>query len=210
MKVSTELQSKFSEEELRNLFMLADKTQTGHLDYNEFIELLQSSGFGNGIKLPPSHRDDRGHIQIDASREKYFGETLRKYNAGKAGRHVDFMVARGQENAMYLYEARVASLQRFVAMTVMFHQMGTRVEKFFEKISFGFLGYRIDRTHSIMRIATTASPISGSDVKQQMRRLKLMKKVKRSVYIISVAYLKYKEKARMTSAIDQNAASAQL
>ena len=146
------------------------------------------------IKLPPSHRDERGHIQIAPSNEKYFGQTLRKLNAGKSGNDMDFMVARSQEFAMQLYETRVASLQRFISMTVMFHQMGRRVQTFFERYSFGLLGYRMDRTHSIMRIATTASPVSGADVKQQMRRLHILKKVRHSIHVISMAYLRYKSR----------------
>ena len=46
------------------------------------------------------------------------------------------------ELRIQLYESRIASMQRFVAMTVMFHQMGDRVQSFFPKISFGLLGYR--------------------------------------------------------------------
>ena len=80
------------------------------------------------------------------------------------------------------------------AMTVMFHQMGKRVQDFFAKISFGLLGYRMDRTHSIMRIATTASPISGSDVRQRMHHLQLLKKVNHSINVISNAYLAYKNR----------------
>jgi hypothetical protein len=124
----------------------------------------------------------------------YFGETLRKYNTGKSMEDVDFMLARSQHFSQELYETRIASLQRFLAMTVMFHQMGKRVQEFFATISFGFLGYRMDRTHSIMRIATTASPVSGSDVRQRMRHLQLLKKVQHSINVISTAYLTYKAK----------------
>ena len=81
-------------------------------------------------------------------------------------------------------------------MSVMFHQMGHRVQKFFANISFGFLSYRMDRTHSILRVATTASPISGSDVKEQMRRLHLLRRIHHSVHVISVAYLNYKSKSK--------------
>merc|ERR1712226_1110993 len=84
---------------------------------------------------------------------------------------MDFMLARKQHLAQELYESRIASLQRFVAMTVMFHQMGSRVQNFFARISFGLLGYRMDRTHSIMRIATTASPVSGAEVRDRMCHL---------------------------------------
>ncbi|KAL7566060.1 hypothetical protein ACA910_009847 [Epithemia clementina (nom. ined.)] len=185
-------------EELMHLFRVADKDGSGKLDYEEFHDLLENnpSLSIDAIKIPPSLRDRRGLIQIEPSTEKYFGELLRKYNDGKVrdGGKVDFSVARRQENAMDLYESRIGSLQRFVCMIVMFHQMGHRVERFFEKISFGFLAYRMDRTHSIMRIATTASPVSGADIRHQMYQLRLMKRVKLSIRMISSAWLRYKEK----------------
>jgi hypothetical protein len=34
------------------------------------------------------------------------------------------------------------------------------------------MGYKMERTHSIMRIATTASPVSGDAVREQMQLLK--------------------------------------
>lgn len=68
-----------------------------------------------------------------------FGEELRKYNTGKANKDVDFMLASSQHFSQELYESRIASLQRFVAMIVMFHQMGRRVQNFFGHISFGLL-----------------------------------------------------------------------
>jgi hypothetical protein len=101
--------------------------------------------------------------------------------------------------AQELYETRIASMQRFVSMTVMFYQMGKRVEGFFSRISFGFWSYRMDRTHSIMRIATTASPISGADVRQRMEHLRLLKKIQHSVEVISNAYLTYKKKRQNVS-----------
>jgi hypothetical protein len=181
-----------SKEEARAIFMSTDNDESGHLDYDQFMTLLKTSTLLQGVKLPPSNRDERGIIRIEASREKYFGEVLRKYDAGKSMKDVDFMLARSQHFSQELYETRIASLQRFVAMTVMFHQMGKRVQDFFSNISFGMLGYRMDRTHSIMRIATTASPISGSDVRQRMRHLRLLNKVKHSINVISTAYLAYK------------------
>ena len=188
------IKPRLTEEELRSIFNDADQDDSGRLDYNEFLELLSASDLERWVKLPPSNRDERGIIQIEASREKYFGEILRKYDAGKTMKDVDFMLARSQHFSQELYETRIASLQRFVAMTVMFHQMGKRVQEFFARISFGVLGYRMDRTQSIMRIATTASPISGSDIQQRMRHLQLLKKVNHSINVISAAYLKYKAK----------------
>jgi hypothetical protein len=205
------MDSNITAEAARELFQLhatssdeQNKATAHNIDYNEFVALLDQSGLGQRhVRIPPSHRDEHGQIQIAPSREKYFGETLRKYNAGKKGNDMDFMVARSQEFAMQLYESRIASLQRFVAMTVLFHQMGTRVERFFEYISLGMWGYRTDRTHSIMRIATTASPVSGADVKQQMRRLRLQSRVQQAVHTISMAYLSYKARKQQAGMLQQ-------
>jgi hypothetical protein len=95
---------------------------------------------------------------------------------------------------MELYEGRIASMQRFVAMTVMFHEMGRRVERFFPRVSFGYLGYRMDRTHSIMRIATTASPVSGSDVRERMESLKLMDTISKAVNVISTTWYEHRSR----------------
>mmetsp|Transcript_28261 Transcript_28261/g.41629 ORF Transcript_28261/g.41629 Transcript_28261/m.41629 type:complete len:893 (-) Transcript_28261:105-2783(-) len=184
------IRSVLPSDELLEIFRLADKDGSGHLDYDEFLDMLRNTDLE--IRVPPSNRDERGIVQVEASREKYFGEVLRKYNAGKLKKDVDFMLARSQHFSQELYESRIASLQRFVAMTVMFHEMGKRVQQFFVNISFGLLGYRMDRTHSIMRIATTASPISGADVRQRMRQLQLLKKVQHSIHVISMAFLQYK------------------
>ena len=94
-------------------------------------------------------RDTRGLLQLLPSDEQYFGELLVKCYLKGVGQ---ITMSQSQHLAMELYESRIASMQRFVAMTVMFHQMGMRVQTFFEKISFGLLGYRMDRTHSIMRM----------------------------------------------------------
>jgi hypothetical protein len=191
------LHTGLSDDELLTLFRLYDEDGDSDIDYHEFLELMKDSGLGSDMKLPPSNRDERGIIRIEASHEKYFGETLRKLNAGKSRNDLDYKAARSQHLAQELYETRIASMQRFVAYTVMFHQMGWRVERFFARISFGFWSYRMDRTHSIMRIATTASPVSGADVKEQMRHLQLLRKVQHSVNVISIAYLSYKKKQQM-------------
>jgi hypothetical protein len=219
MESSYRLNSILTDAELRAVFQLVDGDGSGSLDYDEFLEMLKVSDMQMGIKLPPSNRNEKGLIQIEPSREKYFGETLRKYNAGKTKNDVDFMLARSQHFSEELYETRIASLQRFVAMTVMFHQMGKRVQEFFVNISFGLLGYRMDRTHSIMRIATTASPVSGADVRQRMRQLQLLKKVQHSIYVITTAYLSYRARRnasrlshleRESDALKQKPESAEL
>lgn len=162
------------------------------MDFLDFLEVCDTTSLDNLVKLPPTHRDANGHIQLKASAERYFGKTVRQLNTGKRGNHMDFAVARSQEFAMELYESRIASLQRFVAMTVLFHHMGSIVESFFRRVSFGALGYRTDRTHSILRIATTASPVSGADIKEQMNRLRVIRTLRHAVHVISTAYLKYK------------------
>lgn len=63
-----------------------------------------------------------------------------------------------------LYETRCASLQRLVGFFVLFHAMGRRVEGFWSYVSFGVLAYDMSRTQSMMRVATTASPVSGMDI----------------------------------------------
>ena len=73
----------------------------------------------------------------------------------------------------------------------MFHQMGMRVQSFFPNISFGLLGYRMDRTHSIMRIATTASPVSGADVRDSMVELHLRFKIQKAVNLVARKHLEY-------------------
>jgi len=70
-----------------------------------------------------------------------------------------------------LYESRFASLERFVAFLHLFYRLGRRVQDFWPSVSCGLLGYDMSRSHSIMRIATTASPVSGSEVRFKMLEL---------------------------------------
>ena len=152
--------SSLTDSEKKIEFQQADYNRSGAVDYKEFVSYLQNSGFDRQINIPPSNRDDRGLIQIEASRERYFGETLRKYNAGENDdKDMDFVLAERQHLIQELYETRIASMQRYVAMCVLFYKISKRVERFFAKISFGWWAYRMDRTHSIVRIATTASPV---------------------------------------------------
>ena len=93
--------------------------------------------------------------QVEVCAEPYFGERLRKL----APRDADpFALVEAQTTAMRLYESRVASLQRFVAFCVLFHALAKKVADWWPRWTLGLFKYRIDRTHSIMRIATTASP----------------------------------------------------
>jgi hypothetical protein len=179
-----------SKEHLRKLFSEADVDESGTLEFDEFVKVSQMPSLL--AELSVKNRDDRGLTQVQASKERYFGEELRKHslNPGVSS----MAMSHSQHFAMELYESRVASMQRFVAMTVMFHQMGMRVQTFFPKISFGLWGYRMDRTHSIMRIATTASPVSGADVRERMEELRLMLKIEKSVQLIGKTWRSYRKK----------------
>ena len=58
--------------------------------------------------------------------------------------------------------------QRAVSFMVLFYEMGKTVADFWPRASCGYLGYRIERSQSNMRIATTASPVSGADLRERM------------------------------------------
>lgn len=135
--------TKVSPSHLRQLFEEADIDDSGTLSFDEFLRVAQIPTMF--AELTVKNRDNRGLVQVQPSKEHYFGEELRKH----ALLGVNAMaMSKSQHFAMELYETRIASMQRFVAMCVMFHQMGYRVQTFFPKISFGYWGYRMDRTHS--------------------------------------------------------------
>lgn len=73
-------------------------------------------------KLSVVNRDARGLVQVMPSTEKYFGEELKSSAPQGVGA---FTMSQSQHLAMELYESRIASMQRFVAMTVMFHQVSS-------------------------------------------------------------------------------------
>jgi len=176
-----------SKEHLQQLFEEADIDDSGTLSFDEFLKVARMPNLL--AELGIKNRDSRGLVQVQASKERYFGEELRKHSQLGVN---SMAMSQSQHFSMELYESRIASLQRFVAMTVMFHQMGMRVQSFFPKISFGLFGYRMDRTHSIMRIATTASPVSGADVRERMEELRLVLKIERSVQLIARSWKKWK------------------
>lgn len=95
-----------------------------------------------------------------------------------------FEIARSQHFAMNLYESRIASMQRFVAMTVMFHAMGNSVESFISLITLGMCSYKTSHTQSILRVATTASPVSAHHIKVKMRTLVAKEKIRHAVGVI--------------------------
>jgi len=104
--------------------------------------------------------------------QDYFGAELQK----EYPKDTKMMLMERQKLSQRLYESRIASLQRCVSFFVMFHHMAKKVQGFWPKVSFGLLHYDMDRTQSIMRIATTASPVSGMDVREKILQLSLDRK----------------------------------
>ena len=96
---------------------------------------------------------------------------------------------RKQRLIQTLYETRFASLQRMVGMMVLFHEMGKAVQDFWPRVSCGLLGYDMSRTQSIMRIATTASPVSGMEVRQMSLALLEQKKRLYAAAMLQRTYL---------------------
>jgi len=125
-----------------------DGTRQIRLTFLQFMAMVKLPQVDVLGKLSVVNRDSRGLVQVNPSNERFFGEELQSQAPSGVGA---FLLSESQHLAMELYESRVASMQRYVAMCVMFHQMGMRVQSFFPKISFGLLGYRMDRTHSSKR-----------------------------------------------------------
>ena len=103
---------------LRQMFEEADVDEDGKLTFDEFLKV---SNMPNLLaELVVKNRDSRGLVQVQASKERYFGEELRQHCQHGVG---SFALSASQHFSMELYESRIASMQRFVAMTVMFHQV---------------------------------------------------------------------------------------
>ena len=74
-----------------------------------------------------------------------------------------------------LYESRFASLQRFIGFAVALHAMGKAVQDFWPRVSLGLLRYDMSRSQSMMRIASTASPVSGMEVRERTQQLRCIR-----------------------------------
>jgi len=171
VKVSYDLGMKWPTHDLQKLFDLSDKDRDGRLEVGECEAILKMDPCAVLRMLATVDQEVSAMHVVVPSIEKYFGEQLR----GSTPKGMDWQIVESQALSMQLYESRIASLQRAVAFFVLFHEMGKCVADFWPAVSFGLLGYGIDRTHSIMRIATTASPVSGSDVRGMMHHLALRK-----------------------------------
>jgi hypothetical protein len=170
-----------TDEQCRKIFDEADVDGSGDVDFEEFVEICRM-GAGDMLKmLGAQNRDASGVLKVPVSNEEYFGKSMRA-EAPKSLK--PFSLVDSQNMAMQLYESRIASTQRFVAMAVMFHELATRVQTFWPTWTFGYLGYRIDRTHSIMRIATTASPVSGAEVRDRINYLTIRTELSKALQLI--------------------------
>ena len=76
----------------------------------------------------------------------------------------DAEVMRQQRLMQTLYESRFASAERLIGFMVLLHALGKAVQDFWPRASCGLLGYDMSRTQSIMRVASTAAPVSGPDL----------------------------------------------
>jgi hypothetical protein len=84
-----------------------------------------------------------------------------------------FEIVESQDLVMRMYESRFACIERLVAFFVLFHAMAKKVRDFWAFISFGILTYDIERTQSMLRVATTASPVSGAMLRDRTVQLAL-------------------------------------
>eukprot|EP00963_Diacronema_lutheri_P013531 scaffold2639_cov361-Pavlova_lutheri.AAC.3 len=128
------------------------------------------------------------------AQEGYFGEGLRAANPTASSE----TLVESQTMSMLLYETRFAALQRLVAFFVVFYELGYTVQQFWKYVSFGFLTYDMSSTHSVMRVATTASPVSAADIREQLLELEKEKEEKVAKRVIREAVFKYLSNRRLS------------
>jgi len=61
----------------------------------------------------------------------------------------------------------------------------------------------MDRTHSIMRIATTASPVSGADVRDRMVEMHLRFKIQKAVNLVVHHWKEWKKSSSSMSTVNE-------
>jgi hypothetical protein len=116
-----EVQGGLPREKIEMIFREADLDCSEELDYKEFVKVMTLRGSEMIRHLHHANqRNDQGLLEVKPSTEEYFGAEM--YMNAPPG--IDaFAQAQSQHFSMELYESRIASLQRFTAMCVMFHQM---------------------------------------------------------------------------------------
>jgi len=192
-------------EELEKIFKDGDVDGSGTLDFDEFRDIIRMDRVSALTKLGQASPGElHGLVPLDPSEEDYFGQHLRVSSelkkgraSGKHDRDDDFAFVSSQNLSMRMYETRFASLQRFVSMCVMFHEMGKRVADFWPAVSLGALGYDMSRTHSIMRIATTASPVSGAEVRDKLLQNSIHASMLRVIRRLNAAVKEYSEHKKL-------------
>ncbi|KAL1515756.1 hypothetical protein AB1Y20_002372 [Prymnesium parvum] len=105
---------------------------------------------------------------IEPLSEPFYGAWMLEANAANS---VASLMER-QELLQQLNETRFDSMQRMVAFMVLFHKMAKDVQEFMSFASLGFLNYDMSKTQSMLRVATTASPVSGTEVRAKMLEIK--------------------------------------
>ena len=118
IKAYQSIDPKMTRDDLQRMFEEADIDGDGELTFDEILKISKMPNLLE--ELASKNRDSRGLVQVQASKESYFGEELRKHAATGVEA---FAMSASQHFSMELYESRIASMQRFVAMTVMFHQV---------------------------------------------------------------------------------------
>jgi hypothetical protein len=108
------------DDQLDAIFQEADLDGGGTLDFDEFSMIAKMPEVEVLGKLGVQNRNERGLLHVEQSMERFFGEELRKNAPKGVGA---FLMSQSQNLSMELYESRIASMQRFVSMTVMFHQV---------------------------------------------------------------------------------------
>ena len=111
----------------------------------------------------------RARMTVPKLREPFVGAWMQH---SRAMEHLSVaQIVDRQRNLQQLYETRFAALQRMVAFMVLFHAMGKAVQDFWPRVSCGLLGYDMSRSQSMLRVASTAAPVSGSEVRDRILEL---------------------------------------
>ena len=139
------------------------------------------------------------------SQEQFIGAWMATDRRYKSLSTAELMLKQSQMQE--IYEGRIASMQRFVGFLVTFHAMGKAVQDFWSMVSLGILGYDMSRTQSILRIASTASPVSGNDVRKKMLEIEVQTAKQFCATIIAMHWRKnrhrrWQKKQRMLKAMD--------
>ena len=120
-----------SDGDLTAIFEGADVGCSGQLDFEEFAKVCEMDVMQRmRASMTKKHSSVSARASVEPSEELFFGETMLERAGGLANKEQAFKIAKTQALSMNLYETRVASLQRAVAMYVMFHEMGKRCAKF--------------------------------------------------------------------------------